>query len=238
MKEQQINVLDQGFITLVDHLGDDLTVVNSARVSFGTKKDSWDEKDNLLLEYLVMNRHDSPFRHVQLQFRLKAPEFVMRQWYKHIVGITYTEQPTVDHAWNEVSQRYKEMGEHDYHLPDSSDFRMQSSDNKQASSDEVMDRDKARDARRLTDAHCFNVHHTYKQLIKLGVAREQARMVLPLCIYTEVIWTASLQSVLNFISLRDHPHAQWEIQQYAKAIRKLVAEVAPKTMAAWDKYRS
>jgi len=229
MEERTIKVLDKGFITLKDHLGDDLTVVNSARVSFGAESKEWTNKDRLLLEYLAMNHHDSPFRHVQLQFRLKAPEFVMRQWYKHVVGIGYTPQRDVDHAWNEISGRYSRVT--DFYIPNG--WRMQSEDNKQASTDELV-------YKHLLDYGDFlkQAMELYEKLLVEGVAREQARMVLPVSFYTEVIWTTSLQAVLNFISLRDHKHAQWEIRQYAKAIRELVADVAPKTMAAWDKYRS
>jgi len=234
MEERTIQVFDKGFLTLKDHLGDDLTVVNSARVSYGAESKEWTEKDDKLLVYLVKERHDSPFRHVQLQFRIKAPEFVMRQWYKHIVGITYTEQPTVDHAWNEISGRYGRYI--DFYVPQG--FRKQSKDNKQASTDETLisdEHDRAMDAYQGALKMC---DEAYRQLLQQGVAREQARMLLPVSFYTEVIWTTSLQAVLNFISLRDHPHAQWEIQEYAKALRDLVGDVAPKTMEAWDKYRS
>ncbi len=231
MEEITINVLDKGFVSLIDHLGDDLTVINSARVSFGVKKDSWDKKDEGLLNYLVKNRHDSPFRHTQLQFRVKAPEFIMRQWYKHVVGIAWGER-TVDHAWNEISGRYGRYI--DFYIPET--FRQQSKDNKQASTDEpVVENDHIKS---LYGMLLQLAETTYAEMLDKGVAREQARMALPVSFYTEVIWTTSLQAVLNFISLRDHTHAQWEIQEYAKAVRELVRNVAPKTMEAWDKYRS
>ena len=229
MDEVRIDVLDKGFVTLKDKLGDDLTVVNSARVSFGAESKEWSKKDDLLLEYLVMNRHDSPFRHVQLHFRLKAPEFVMRQWYKHVVGIGYTPMRDVDHAWNEISGRYGRYI--DFYIPNG--WRKQSDDNKQASTDELVYTDLLQYGDFLKQAV-----ELYEKLLDDGVAREQARMVLPVSFYTEVIWTTSLQAVLNFISLRDHPHAQWEIQEYAKALREHIKLVAPRTMEMWDKYRS
>jgi len=232
MQEKQLKVLDKGFVTLIDSLGNDLTVVNSARVSFGAQSKKWNDKDDKLLKYLVKNHHDSPFRHVQLQFRIKAPEFVMRQWYKHVVGITYTEQSTVDHAWNEISGRY--ICYDDFYYPDK--FRKQSQDNKQGSTDELANNN--RQMRAVYKLFIKIAQQTYSAFLSNGVAREQARMCLPVSFYTKVIWTASLQAVLNFISLRDHPHAQWEIQQYAKAVRQLVALVAPQTMDAWDKYRN
>lgn len=231
MEEIRIDVLDKGFVTLVDKLGDDLTVINSARVSYGSKKETLDDKDKLLLEYLIMNRHDSPLRHVYLQFRIKAPEFVMRQWYKHVVGINYTER-TVDHGWNEISGRYTKYD--DFYIPQH--FRKQAKDNKQASTDEIPNGDKK--LRSICKRHLAITKKLYKSLLDSGVAREQARTVLPVSFYTEIYWTVSLQAVLNFISLRDHPHAQWEIQQYAKVVRELTEKVAPESVRLWDEYRS
>ena len=224
----QIEVLDKGSITLEDWMGSDLDVVNAARVSFGDRSAIWTTKDDALLEYLAKNKHDSPFRHVMLKFHLKAPEFVMRQWYKHVVGIAWGER-TVDHAWNELSGRYGRYA--DFYHPEM--WRKQSIDNKQCSTDEPV-----YTSLPAYDDFIKTARTLYKAMMKDGVAREQARMVLPVSFYTEVIWTTSLQAVLNFISLRDHPHAQWEIQQYAKAVKELVATVAPKTMVAWAQYRS
>jgi thymidylate synthase (FAD) len=123
MKEITVPVLDKGFVTLIDHLGGDLTVANSARVSYGKKKDELDEKDVKLIHFLVREKHDSPLRHVQIQFRVKAPEFVMRQWYKHVVGVSYTVAREPDHAWNEISGRYVQYN-HEFYRPQS--FRKQS----------------------------------------------------------------------------------------------------------------
>ena len=232
MNEITIDVLDKGFVTLVDHLGTDLTMVNSARVSFGNKKDALDKSDRGLINYLVKNKHDSPMRHVQLQFRLKAPEFVMRQWYKHVIGMGYSVHREPDHAWNEISGRYVEYDAEFYH-PKA--FRKQSTDNKQATVDECVDDPMG--ARMAYNTAIHTAYGLYKELLKMGVGKEQARGVLPVSFYTEVIWTCSLQGVLNFISLRDHEHAQWEIREYAKAVRALVAHVAPVTMEAWDQHR-
>ena len=122
-------VLDKGFIEVVDSLGDDLTVVNSARVSFGKRKKYWDKSDERLVRYLAKHKHYSPFRRLQVQFHIKAPEFVMRQWYKHVVGIETTSNSSAkDHAWNEISGRYVEV--EDFYYP--SVWRKQSDDiNKQ-----------------------------------------------------------------------------------------------------------
>ena len=222
--EHKISLLDHGFVELIEALGSDLTVVNSARVSFGKRKTQLDNGDHKLIRYLADHKHWSPFRHVQLQFHCKVPEFVARQWYKHVVGIVYSEGQTVDHAWNELSLRYINASDIDVYVPET--FRQQSTDNKQASTDTpVADPDE-----RLKGAyqeHCEKALALYKQLIDSGVAREQARAVLPLALYTEFYWTASLQAVVNFIRLRKHPTAQYEIRTYANAIETLTQYVVP-----------
>ena len=112
-----MKVLDKGFVEVIDTLGDDLTVVNSARVSFGKRKTKWDKSDERLVRYLAKHKHHSPFRHLQIQFHIKAPEFVMRQWYKHVVGIeTTSNSSTKDHAWNEISGRYVPV--EDFYIPE------------------------------------------------------------------------------------------------------------------------
>lgn len=219
-----IRALDHGFVARVDALGNDLTVVNSARVSFGKRREAMSPQDEKLIRYLAEHKHWSPFRHVQIQFHCKVPEFVARQWYKHVVGIAYSEAPTVDHAWNEISQRYVDAADFDFYTPQG--FRQQSSDNKQASTDDrVLDAD-GQLAADYT-AHCRRALALYQRLTEAGVAREQARGVLPLSIYTEFYWTASLQAIVNFIQLRQHPGAQYEIRVYADAIEALTRTVAP-----------
>jgi len=220
----RLEVLNRGFVECIDSLGSDLTVVNSARVSFGKRKNKLEASDEKLIGYLAQHRHWSPFRHVQLQFHCKVPEFVARQWYKHVVGIAYSEAPTVDHAWNEVSLRYVDASNFDLYEP--AVFRQQSTDNKQASRDKaVEDTDGA--LLRGYQEHCKQSLVFYHQLVESGVAKEQARALLPLAIYTEFYWTASLQAVVNFIKLRQHPGAQHEIHVYADAIEELTAAVVP-----------
>ena len=223
-------VLDKGFIEVVDSLGDDLTVVNSARVSFGKRKKYWDRSDERLVRYLAKHKHYSPFRHLQVQFHIKAPEFVMRQWYKHVVGIeTTSNSSTKDHAWNEISGRYVEVD--DYYIPNV--WRKQSEDNKQASEGVLDDLQQ----KRMED--CYNeymrqVEMTYDRMIEAGVAKEQARIILPLNQYTEVYWTASFQAIMNFIELRNEKTSQWEIQQYAKVMLELMKETFPKITEIWS----
>ncbi len=227
-RQNTLSVLDHGFVELVDSLGTDLTVVNSARVSFGKRKSELSEGDKKLIRYLAVHQHWSPFRHVQLQFHCKVPEFVARQWYKHVVGIAYTEIPTVDHAWNEISLRYVDASDFAFYTP--SAFRKQSEDNKQASLDEWVE-DLDHSLRRQYQAHCEKQFRFYHELVEAGVAREQARALLPLSVYTEFYWTASLQAIANFVKLRTHAGAQYEIREYAAAIATLTQEVVPISLA-------
>ena len=227
--EKIYTTLDKGEVELLDTLGTDLTVVNSARVSFGNRKTEFDGKDRVLVNYLADNLHHSPFRHIQLQFRVKAPEFVLRQWYKHVVGAeTTSTYPTKDHAWNEISGRYKPVEE--YYRPEN--WRAQSKDNKQASQGLIQDEDAASI---LFDEAMSDVVGAYKKLLSLGVAKEQARIILPLNQYTEIYWTASFQAVANFIELRDHGHAQLEIREYAVILGKIVEDKYPEAYKAWFK---
>ena len=222
-----MKVLDKGFVEVIDTLGDDLTVVNSARVSFGKRKTKWDKSDERLVRYLAKHKHHSPFRHLQIQFHIKAPEFVMRQWYKHVVGIETTSNSTVkDHAWNEISGRYVEV--EDFYTPEI--FRQQSKDNKQATEGAVEDQDSV--LQHWKDAHWY-AQSFYKSLLDAGVGKEQARAILPLSQYTEVYWTASFQGIMNFIELRYEKTAQVEIQLYAEALLKIMEEEFPETTKAW-----
>jgi len=226
----KIEVLDKGYIEVVDKLGDDLTPVNAARVSFGSKSDKFQEKDRKLSKFLIKHKHFSPFRHQHIQVIIKAPEFVMRQWYKHVVGIETTSSSiTKDHAWNEISGRYIPVQE--YYYPEV--WRKQSDDNKQASEGEL---DELQQKRMNLIYHTFmnQVEMAYETMVNSGMAKEQARIVLPLSQYTLVYWTASFQSVMNFIELRDESTAQWEIQQYAKVLKEIMLENFPETTKLWS----
>jgi thymidylate synthase (FAD) len=220
-----VKCLDKGYIELVDTLGDDLTPVNAARVSFGGRSDDFTDKDRRLSKFLIKHKHFSPFRHQHVMMIIKAPEFVMRQWYKHVVGIeTTSDHPTKDHAWNEISGRY--VAYSDFYMP--KEFRAQSDDNKQASEGLVNDQ---AGAEKLWKQSQENSIKAYKKMIEMGMAKEQARSILPLTVYTEVWWTASFQSIMNFIELRDEATAQVEIQEYARA---LMLDVFPETTKLWQ----
>lgn len=244
-----MQVLDKGFIELVDCLGSDLTIVNAARTSFSRESSELVEKDARLIDYLARNRHISPFYHAQLQFRVRAPISVHRQWEKHKIGT----------AMNTESTRYIEVHD-DFYLPDV--FRAQSRNNKQGSdgalagfhrpitevstsSKRGVEFHRATDpvevqgwCRKLYRDACFTSFQLYRELLDAGVAKEQAREVLPLCTYVSFVWTASLAAVAHFIKLRDDDHAQQEIREYAQAMRCLTEQRFPVSLAALDKYGS
>ena len=224
----KVDILDKGYIELVDTLGDDLTPVNAARVSFGGRSETFEEKDRKLSKFLIKHKHFSPFRHQHCMFIIKAPEFVMRQWYKHVVGIeTTSSHVTKDHAWNEISGRYVPYDE--FYEP--TEFRKQSEDNKQASDGLV---DNQKNAKKVWEMGQNVAISCYRQLLDMGMAKEQARSILPLTVYTKVWWTASFQSIMNFIELRDEATSQVEIQEYARGLKEVMLKTFPETTKLWS----
>ena len=223
----KINILDHGYIELIETFGDEKTIVNAARVSFGVEKKEIDEKDIKLMKYLYKNKHFSPFRHVMFRFKIKAPEFVMRQLYKSCIGIETTSSSSCkDHAWNEISGRYKPVK--DFYYPDL--WRAQSKSSKQCSEGTIESQDLAF---KIYNNAMVTIRDSYNKLLDLGVAKEQARMLLPLNQYTMVIWTASAQAVLNFIDLRDDAHSQFEIREYARVMKKMLSYKFPNLENIW-----
>lgn len=224
----KVAVLDKGFVDLQDVFGNEIVVVNSARVSFGKQKQCLEEEDIKLIRYLLKHRHMSPFRHLMFRFHIKAPECVMRQWYKHVIGAEWTSDSyAAMHAWNEISGRYVVM--EDVYVPTS--WRKQSKSSKQGSEGELEDQEEISKIYQET-IQCSL--HSYQTLLEAGVAKEQARLVLPFSLYTEVIWTCSFQAVMNFLELRLDSHAQWEIQEFAKAVQIVVHEKLPILTQCWE----
>ena len=197
-----------GFVELVDSMGDARSVVNAARVSMGRHVETLNFDDVRLLRYLWAHEHTSPFRHVTFQFRLRAPIFVVRQWQKHQIGC----------SWNEISGRYVTF-EDEAWSPER--WRAQSAAVKQGSAGPLDDLS-ALGAASLYEEAISNAFETYQRLLALGVAKEQARAVLPLSLMTECFWTASLQAVLHFLKLRLDSHAQEEIRDFARAVEALI----------------
>lgn len=196
-----IHVLDHGVVRLVDHMGDDRRIVDAARVSYqkGTKATS---DDRGLIRYLLRNRHTTPFEKVRFEFHVKLPIFIARQWMRHRMG-----------SFNEISARYSEA-EDCFYTP--RQMRKQSKSNRQGSSGETIDVD--------IEGTYSSAYEEYTALLEQGVAREQARTVLPVGIYTEFYWTVDLWNLMHFLSLRLDGHAQQEIQDYGRAILSLVRE--------------
>lgn len=220
-----------GSVILSDYMGSDLSVVNAARVSFGSQKSALDEKDIKLIHYLAKHKHMSPFRHVQISIILQdIPEFVLRQLYKHQVGMAYTSGDFRESAtvWNEVSGRYVEF---DFKFFEPVSFRPQHENNKQSS---YHDRSVPNEpeVRALYKESVASSYASYHKLLELGVAKEQARLVIPLCFNTSVIWTGSLESFVHFVKLRDHEGAQLEIRTLAKIVWEITKEIAPVSVAA------
>lgn len=208
-------------IEYVSHMGDDLTVVNAARVSMGKNKDALEGKDEKLIRYLVKHGHWSPFRHAVLSVRVECPVFIERQWFKHQIGC----------AANSISGRYVEYEEH-YWTPET--FRKAAPNVKQGSSDEVFEGWQHEAARYVYEKACQNAFQCYYQLLGLGVCKEQARAVLPLATFTQFIFTASLQAWWNFYRQRSDPHAQAEIRVYADALDQLIVQYFP---VSWNAFK-
>lgn len=232
MSQKRINVLDDGFVDLQDVFGDELTVVNAARVSFGKQKTRLDEGDSKLLAYLIREKHWSPFRHLFFRFHLRMPEFVLRQHFKHVVGAEWT-TPSQLHGWNELSGRYVELDR--IHIP--TIWRKQSVNCKQGSDGDMPDDVSEGLTMRYAEMSA-RLMDFYHELCEAGVAKEQARVILPLGVYTECIWTCSFQAVMNFLDLRLDPHAQHEIRVFAQAIEELVKERLPLLFRVWNECSS
>lgn len=215
-----IDCLDHGFIRLVDSMGDDQAIVQAARTSYG-EGTKGDEADKKLIDYLYKNRHTSPFEMVEFKFHAKMPMFVARQWVRHRTANI-----------NEVSARYTQLTD-DYYVPDS--WRKQDKVNRQGSTDDISEHQGKVCDERLMDV-CDLAFERYEELISFGVAREQARMILPVNWYTEWYWKCDLHNILNFLRLRLDSHAQYEIRVYAEAMLELIAPIVPWTLESFRKH--
>ena len=220
---------DVGAVEYVSHMGTDLSVVNAARVSFGTEKEKVDEKDIKLINYLMEHNHSSPFEHCVLTLKFTVPLFIRSQHHRHRTW-----------AYNEISRRYTSV-DMKFYSPE--EFRTQHKSNRQASSDDLINPvlNSSYMAIGFENANAaVKMHHTrslglYNALIDAGVCREQARGVLPQNLYTQYFGTVNLHNLLKFVSLRIHEGAQWEIQQVAKACLKIAREHFPHSVNSFFK---
>ncbi|MDD5697936.1 MAG: FAD-dependent thymidylate synthase [Victivallaceae bacterium] len=201
----------QGWVGLINHLGDETTIVNAARVSFGKLKETMDDRDITLLEYLIANRHTSPLEHLVFTFSIHCPLFVRGQWHRHRTW-----------SYNEISRRYTEIDLEFYTPPK---LRCQAKENRQASVENPDFDDAA--LRRLISDHNAASLKLYEELLAKGVCREQARGVLSQNMMVTFWGTVNLGNLLHFLELRDSDHAQWEIREYAVAIKKLIKPYIP-----------
>ena len=225
------NLLDKGYVRLIDSFGNDLSVVNAARVSFDKSAKEMNHRNERLIEYLIEHRHDSVLRHCAMTFEIYAPLFVARQWWKHHVSATSVDD---QNGWNESSRRYI-TEQPEFYIP--GDWRGAPENKKQGSSDPVGE-PISKKYNQLLKYFIDTGVSAYEEAIKDGIAVEQARLFLPAyAMYVRWRWTASLNSLLNFATLRLGHDAQWEIHQYASAVYDMVYDKFPVTTTAWEKYR-
>jgi thymidylate synthase (FAD) len=232
---QPLAVLDKGFVRVIDYMGDDGAIVQAARVSYGrgTKKLS---DDRGLINYLMRMRHTSPFEMCELKLHVKLPIFVARQWIRHRTA-----------SVNEYSARYSVLHD-EFYLPAAEQLAVQSSGNRQGRG-AVLEGGEAESVLRTLARNAEGAYERYLGLLNLdeagepidpdrpGLARELARMVLPLNTYTEWYWKTDLHNLLHFIGLRSDPHAQYEIRAYADVLLDVVRRWVPLTHAAFENYR-
>ncbi len=220
--DKELAVLDQGFVRLVDYMGGDQRVVQAARVSYGGGTKSLRE-DKGLINYLYRNLHTSPFEQVILTFHCKLPIFVARQWIRHRTA-----------RLNELSGRYSVMKD-EFYVPDLKRVKSQSDDNKQGSGESLPPQEAQRIINILLDEQDAT-YKNYSEMVEDGVARELARINLPLSLYTEWYWQIDLHNLFHFLRLRLDPHAQYEIRMYGKAMAKCAKAVAPLCYDAFEEF--
>ena len=221
--DKEIKVLDKGFVRLVDYLGDDSRIVQSARVSYGEGTKSYRE-DKGLIDYLLRNDHTSPFEQVSFTFHIKMPIVVARQWIRHRTAKV-----------NEISGRYSVMAS-EFYIPAAEDIALQSDDNKQGRQNESVSAELAKEVQDIISAEQERIYETYTKLLDMGLARELARINLPLSLYTEWYWTMDLHNLFHFLRLRMDAHAQKEIRVYADAIFEIVKKITPMAAEAFEKH--
>lgn len=223
--DNKINVLDKGYVRLVDTLGNDLSVVNAARVSYDKEVDEITKRDVKLLEFLLREKHTSPFRHAALTFEVYAPLFVARQWWKYAVSSTHVDD---QNGWNESSRRYITESE-EFYVPSASSWRSKPENSKQGSGQPIPASNGFYYTNKLNDTIVEGVR-LYHEAMKDNIAPEVARLFLPAyAMYVRWRWTVSLQGVLTFLDQRLKHDAQVEIQDYAKAVKELSSQAFPKT---------
>ena len=227
------HILDHGYIRTVNVMGSDIDVVNAARASFDKEVSTLGDKDVSLINFLVKHKHDSTLRHCAMTFEIYAPLMIARQWYKHAVGSSHLDDQM---GWNESSRRYITENE-EFYIPGSGQWRSAPQDRKQGSG-EPLDEYEGAKYTRMLQILTEQAHSLYMDALLDGIAPEQARLFLPAySMYVRWRWTASLNALLHFISLRKGHGAQSEIMEYADAIASEVQMAFPITTQAWMEHR-
>ena len=223
---KELPCLNKGYVMLVDYMGGDLSVVQGARVSYAQDFGTFDVvKDKALINYLMAHRHTTPFEQVQIKVEMKLPIFVARQWVRHRTA-----------SLNEQSGRYTQL-ESDFYVPELDDIQAQSKDNKQGRAEDgsftLSDKERFQANLRSEQSQAYSL---YDERIEVGMAKELARINLPLSIYTRWVWSQNLWNMLHLLGLRMDSHAQKEIRVYANALYEVVKAVAPVSLAAWEEF--
>ncbi len=215
---EEVRVLDHGFVRLDEAMASDLSVVNAARVSFAVRHDEMERGDDKLIGFLMRERHGTPFEHNSFRFHVKAPIFVAREWMRHRVG-----------SYNEVSGRYKAFENPHFYIPEA--FRTQVGSPGHYTFEPWKGNTKMAQSTMLR--HCEDAYDLYRWYLEGGMAKEQARLVLPLNLFTEFYWTVNARALMNFLSLRNTEYAQQEIREYARIVEELFSDEMPITHAAF-----
>lgn len=221
--DKQFDVLDHGFVRLVDYMGSDDAIVQAARVSYGAGTKAVSE-DRGLIRYLMRHRHTTPFEMVEFKFHVKLPIFVARQWIRHRTANV-----------NELSGRYSLMSD-EFHIPTVEDLGLQSKSNKQGRSNKDVPEDLAREFLEYLASSQKEVYANYEKFVEAGLARELSRITLPLALYTEWYWKIDLHNLFHFLRLRLDTHAQKEIRVYAEVMADMVKAVCPVAFEAFEDY--
>lgn len=217
---REIRLFEHGFVRLDDAMASDLSVVNSARVSFAKRKEVMEESDAGLIRFLMRERHGTPFEHNAFRFHVRCPLFVAREWFRHRIG-----------SFNEESARYHEL-EGDFYVPAAADVRSQVG-KPGAYTFEPVDAATAEAFRIDLGEFYERTYRLYQEFLERGIAKELARSVLPMGTFTQFYWTVNARSLMNFVSLRNAPTAQYEIRRYAEAVEPFLAELMPVTYEAF-----
>ena len=231
VSEKTIKCLDKGHVTILDVMPRlvpddrktaDYAIVQAARVSYGDGTKTINE-DRGLIRYLLRQKHTTPFEMIEIKFNVKMPIFIARQMVRHRTANI-----------NEYSGRYSMMKD-EFYKPEIENVRQQSSVNKQGSGESINEVDASNFIEKI-DSICNQSYEEYEKAIQNGVAREQARMLLPVNLYTEWYWKVDLHNLLHFLALRCDAHAQWEIRVFANAMLELIKPIVPWAVEAWEDY--